>query len=125
MGCSVNPCVCEYEKLFNEMKAYIEKSSEKSIDVDFLQKVFAQFGKQYGEYYVMLHNEHADDYISTWEFTEFIDRYYHIENSYDILLKHEDHKVEWYKNAEEVAEELGVELPDEENDGEWYDEEDQ
>ncbi|MED3832970.1 hypothetical protein [Peribacillus frigoritolerans] len=86
-------------------------------DADFLEKILLQFGEKIGDQYVLLNNEYWEDNNSYYGVATFIDRYYGVEDSFDIFLRQmKEANANW--NVYEAADELGVELPDEEDEEE-------
>jgi hypothetical protein len=80
-------------------------------DTDFLEKILLQFGEKIGDQYVLLNNEYWEDNNSYYGVSRFIDRYFGVEDSFDIFLRHmTEVNANW--NVYEAAEELGVELPE-------------
>lgn|SRR5690606_3743901 len=96
---------------FNEIKTELI-SRFKIEDEVFLEKILLQFGEKIGDKYVLLNNEFWDEFNSYYGISTFIDRYYSVEDSFDIFLRMKEVNANW--NVYDAADELGVELPEEE-----------
>jgi hypothetical protein len=77
---------------------------------EFVDKVLPKFGVVHDGMLYTVSNEHASDYNPAWQLNDFIGRYYGLgyfyASSYKFGISH--------ANADDVADELGIELADEE-----------
>lgn len=105
MGRSVELKVGNYDTILNQLV-----ESFKIEDVEFLEKVLLSFGEKLGDSYVLLHNEYYEEFNSYFNVSEFIDRYYNVD-SFRVFLDNMSEGVS-NMNAYEVADSLGVELPE-------------
>ncbi|MGG3045719.1 hypothetical protein ABEO76_21570 [Bacillus anthracis] len=82
-------------------------------DRDFLEKIITTFGEVVGDTFIILNNEKQEEYNSYYNLSRFLDRYYHIEGSFDVMLELEKEMVT-NVSIYEAEENLDVELDDKE-----------
>ena len=108
MGTSVELNKCNYSELLNALvtKFNIE-------DIATLEKALGEFGEKAGDQYFILNNEYYEEFNAYYSLGGFIDRYFGVEDSFSVicgLTKEANCNV----NEDDVAEILGVELPERE-----------
>jgi hypothetical protein len=82
-------------------------------DTSLLDKALPKFGEVENDTMLLMNVEYWDEYNSYFELMRFIEGIYGIKTGYEVVSGAELRKVTHGANADEVAEELGVELPDE------------
>ncbi|MGG2024165.1 hypothetical protein AB1282_00445 [Gottfriedia sp. S16(2024)] len=109
MGRSVDMNVGDYGKIREELVTVGVK------DEPFLDEILLAFGHKSGSDYFLLNNEYWEDYNSYYNVSTFIDRYYGVKDSFYAFLRN---MTEATANMciYEAAAELGVELPESEDD---------
>jgi len=108
MGVSINLKKLNLETLLNSLQ---ESGAPK--DKDLLLKILSEFGIVSGDDYIILHNEHYEDYNAYFEVAEFFDRAYGLDCFYECFCKPSE-RIDG-TNAEEVSEKLGIELAEKED----------
>jgi hypothetical protein len=111
MGMSVDVHSYDYEKLVEKLQKI--GASDKAL----LEKILAKFGERIGDRYILVNNEYWDEYNSYYNLPNLIDSAFGIKDSFDIFLNGEDcdrRDVNFNASDCEVAEELGIELLEEE-----------
>ncbi|EOO11359.1 hypothetical protein [Bacillus cereus] len=108
MGTYVELHKIPFTKFVNEL---VEKYRIE--DRDFLEKIITTFGEVVGDTFIILNNEKQEEYNSYYNLSRFLDRYYHIEGSFDVMLELEKEMVT-NVSIYEAEENLDVELDDEE-----------
>ena len=109
MGVSIDMVKLPYKELKGKL---IEKC--KVTDVEELDKILNTFGAISGEDYFLLHNEYYEEYDSYFELPKFLDAFYKVTDSFDIILNlnsREDFNV----SATEVADEWGFDYEEDED----------
>lgn len=117
MGVSIHGTILDLQKLADTLR---ERLSETAADTKFLEPsqflatVAPFFGHVEGNTFYTIWNEYYDDYNPASNFMEIIERYYGLEGrGFDIVTSAEivDYIGEGV-NAEDIAEQLGIELID-------------
>ena len=87
-------------------------------DIEVLEKAMEHFGAVKDDMFLIANIEAWDDYNAYYEFMSFCDRYFGLKNfkftAYEAVDKAKVISVQNGANAEDVASELDVELPEEE-----------
>lgn len=106
MGQSIDLHIYELDKL----KAALNKRGAQG---ELLDKILAKCGSVFGNNYVLLNNEVWDGGSPYYNLSSLIDSAFGIEDSFDDLL-HGKYQTEGinYVELEEVADELGITLPE-------------
>lgn len=111
MSMSIDINVIDINLLKKEMKKIVKPKDDK-LDIDTLiDRVLPEFGIVYNGLFIVQTADYWDDYCSSYQCTEFFERYYQIEELYDVFSKA---RVAWrYEgaNADDVADTLNIELP--------------
>lgn len=109
--------VSELEKYLNEhAKPDVLRLSPKGL----LEKIMPKFGTQQGESFILLHDDHADENDSWFNFQDFVERYYEwkkeisLGHGYMMLSAAECSSAGNSDTSDEVAEELKLILKEEE-----------
>lgn len=79
-------------------------------EVDLLEKILLSFGDKIDNTYILLNNEYDEESNSYYGVSEFIDKYFKAD-SFDVFLRNMTEGTA-NVNAYDVADNLGVELPD-------------
>jgi hypothetical protein len=99
-----------YEKIKSELVSRFNIE-----DIAFLEKVLLAFGEKIDDQYLLLNNEYWEEFNSYYGLSNFIDSYFGIEDSFDVFLE-EMTDATANCGVHEVADELGVELPERDED---------
>ena len=104
-----------YKFKFKELKKSFMELPEIN-DEDLLTKIMLEFGEVIGDYYIILDNEYYEDWNCFYNLSSMIDKVFNTEDSFDVLLKQRTPLVS-YKELHEAYENLGLEEPEEEEEG--------
>lgn len=116
MGISIDAHVYDIDTLIESIIAARsgDESSYQLGIVELLAKIMPEFGRVFGNEFVVIWNEYYAEYNPAIEFLQFIERYYGIEDffpgDYDTITGG--------ACADDVAEAVGIELPLKEDDDE-------
>lgn len=123
MGVSING-----EKYWvQDMLSYLENNEQVMAGVaegkmppdELLEKVLPEFGDVWEGFFYTVHNEYYEDYNPSYGFTSLVARYYGIvDKCGDVSWSPDYTSFAYGANAYDVAESLGIELDDEDEDGE-------
>jgi hypothetical protein len=116
MGLSFDIHVYDLRKLGESLTNAYHVEEGQLRPLELLEKVRPLFGVTFdSKIFVMQNVEYWEDYSPWSEFIDLFDRYYGSDEGYAALLAAE---VLWHytgANADEVAEEIGIELPEAED----------
>jgi D-hexose-6-phosphate mutarotase len=107
IGISIELKIGEYEKIKNDLIKLT-----KTEDSAFLENILLKFGKKIDDRYLLLHNESSEEYNSYYNISKFIDRYYNVENSHNVLFEHLE-TLEMNHSIEDAEETLFFEFSEE------------
>lgn len=112
MGLSIDGGIYSRQNAINEINEKIGDISDKLPPADLLDEIIPRFGwVADDDQFVIIWNEYYEGYNPGTEFLSFISRYYGIE---DLWIDHD--LIVGGACADDVAYELGIELPEEEYD---------
>lgn len=78
-------------------------------DKEMLEKILLEFGEKIEDNYIILNNEYYQDGNCYYKCSEFIDRYFETEDSFDAFIKILK-EINCYKEISKAEENLGIEL---------------
>ena len=85
-------------------------------DEDLLTKIMLEFGEVIGDSYIILDNEYYEDGDCFYNLPNMIDKVFNTEDSFDVLLKQRESLLS-YKQLCDAYDNLGLEEPEEEEEG--------
>lgn len=106
MGTSVELQVGDYVQI---REGLIEQGVPDDI---FIDKILSKFGEAVGDRYFLLNNEFYEDFNSFYGVSDFIDKLYNVD-SFPVFLRQMSEASGCNRNIYDVADELGIELPEE------------
>lgn len=104
MGININLEKCNFNELVNNLMTQRNIKDQKM-----LEKILLAFGEKTGDIYYLLNNEKWEDYNSYYNVATFIDKYFGIEDSFDIICDLTKDAI-CNQGIYEVAECLGIQL---------------
>lgn len=112
MGVSINMVQLPYAELKKKLMEHcVIKEKDKEGELD---EILNKFGAISGDSYFILHNEYYEEYDAYFELPKFLDAFYRVSDTFDIILglySREDFNV----NACDVAEEYGFDYEEDED----------
>ena len=110
MGVNINASVYRTKDVIAQVERFNQRTDVEPPAV-LLAKIMPEFGAVIGKRFVLIWNEYYDEYNPASEFLDFITRYYGASEDDDFWLEG-GATVTGGANADEVASELGINLPD-------------
>ena len=114
MGVSINASVYRTKDVIAQVERFNQRTDVEPPAV-LLAKIMPEFGAVIGKRFVLIWNEYYDEYNPASEFLDFITRYYGV-NEDDFFWLGGGIDVPGGANADEVAYEVGIDLPEGEDD---------
>ena len=111
MSCDVSVKKLNYQEMLKRFRKRI-LDSEPDEDLSQLEKYVQCFGTVVGEEFIIMNNEHADECNPYFQLSNFIDRHYCVEDSFDDYYQ-QAVSIEHYLSADDVAEQFEIELAEE------------
>jgi|SRR6185503_8679050 len=110
MGMSVGAYLIDTQILKEE----VDKLKTRG-EIEILDKALTEFGPEIDGKILVLQCDYWEEYSTYFELMRFIELYFGIEDDFEVVNKAVAHEVDHGINANEVAEEIGVELPESED----------
>ena len=105
-----------FKKLIFDQHPELKDNEDGYAKVEQIGRIMKEFGSIVGDRYIILNDEYHEEYSPYYEIGTFIDRYYNVEDSSDAMYSKEVDRLSIGKhsNAGDAADNLGIELPEEE-----------
>ncbi|MCK9571195.1 hypothetical protein M0R72_19755 [Candidatus Pacearchaeota archaeon] len=84
MGADVGLYKFSYPELFAKLKGI------GATDEAMLEKILLTFGFRFGDVYIILSDQHADDYNSYWSLGDALDNAFGIDDSFELIVNMSD-----------------------------------